>query len=381
MRSRSMLLAAAIALVAVVALGQSTITLPPDGGNQHAVVTQYLGPVKVSVDYNSPKVHQPRTGEDRRGKIWGTLVPYGMAKGLGYGTCTECPWRAGANENTVFSVSHDVKVEGQPLAAGSYGLHMIPGPDEWTAIFSKNSTSWGSFFYDPSEDALRVKVKPEKSEYHEWLTFEFPERQIDKATVAMRWEDLQVPIHISVDNVNQIYIDQARRQLRNAQGFSWMNYNAAAQFALTSKIAPKDALQWAQTASTPPFPGQENFTTLMTLADAQEANGMQADAAKTREKAKASPATTAMDLHQYGRSLLQQGKKDEALTIFELNAKRHPSEWPVNVGLARGNSAVGRYKEALKYAKLALAQAPDDSNRGMLKTGIAKLEQGKDMNQ
>jgi hypothetical protein len=297
------LLAAAITLVAVVA-------------------PQYLGPVKVSVDYNSPKVHQPGTGEDRRGKIWGTLVPYGMAKGLGYGTCTECPWRVGANENTVFSVSHDVKIEGQPLAAGSYGLHMIPGPDEWTAIFSKNSTSWGSFFYDPSEDALHVKVKPEKSEYHEWLTFEFPERQIDKATVAMRWEDLQVPIHISVDNVNQIYIDQVRRQLRNAQRFSWVNYNAAAQFALTNKIAPKDALQWAQAAATPPFPGQENFTTLMTLADAQEANGMQADAAKTRDKALASPAATAIDLHLYARSLLQQGKKDAALAIFELNAKR-----------------------------------------------------------
>jgi DUF2911 family protein len=378
MRSRSALLATTIVLFGVVAFGQ--VTLPPDGGNQHAVVTQFLGPVKVTVDYNSPKVHQPRTGEDRRGKIWGTLVPYGMAKGLGYGTCTECPWRVGANENTVFSVSHEVKVEGQPLAAGSYGLHMIPGPDEWTAIFSKNSTSWGSFFYDPSEDALRVKVKPEKSEYHEWLTFEFPERQIDKATVAMRWEDLQVPIHISVDNVNQIYIDQARRQLRNAQGFSWENYNEAARFALTNKIAARDALQWAQTAATPAFPGQENFTTLITLADAQAANGMQSEAAKTRERALVSPTATAMDLHQYGRSLLQEGKKDEALAIFELNAKRHPNEWPINVGLARGNSAVGRYKEALKYAKLALAQAPDDANRGSLKTGIEKLEQGKDMN-
>jgi len=119
----------------------------------------------------------------------------------------------------------------------------------------------------------------------------------------------------------------------------------------------------------------------MTLADAQEANGMQAEAAKTRDRALASPAATAIDLHLYGRSLLQQGKKDAALAIFELNAKRHPNEWPVNVGLARGNSAVGRYKEALKYAKLALAQAPDDGNRSVLKAGIEKLEQGKDMNQ
>ena len=65
-----------------------------------------------------------------------------------FGTCgDECPWRAGANENTVFRVSHDVKVEGQPLAAGSYGLFMIAGPEEFTIIFSKNSTSWGHYFY------------------------------------------------------------------------------------------------------------------------------------------------------------------------------------------------------------------------------------------
>src|SRR3989442_9515455 len=378
MRSRFTLLAAAVLLVAATAAGQ--ITLPPSGENQRASITQYLGLVKVTVDYNSPKVHSPFTGEDRRGKIWGTLVPYGMAKGLGYGTCTECPWRVGANENTVFTVSNNVKVEGQPLPAGAYGLHMIPGQDDWTVIFSKNSTSWGSFFYDPKDDALRISVKPAKSEYHEWLAFEFPERQLDKATVAMKWEDLQVPIHISVDNIAQLYLNQMRNELRGAKGFAWQNWNAAARYALQNKIDPKQALQWAQTATTP-FPGQENFITLMTLADAQAANGMEADARKTRDRALASPTATAIDMHLYARSLLTQGKKDEALAIWELNAKRHPNEWPVNVGLARGNSAVGKYKEALKYAKLALAQAPDDNNRKNLQSGIAKLEQGKDMNQ
>jgi tetratricopeptide (TPR) repeat protein len=79
--------------------------------------------------------------------------------------------------------------------------------------------------------------------------------------------------------------------------------------------------------------------------------------------------------------LQQQGKKEQALAVFELNAKKHPNEWPVNVGLARGYSSVGRYKDALKYAKLAVAQAPDDTNKKNLQQGIAKLEQGKDMNQ
>jgi len=160
------------------------VTLPPDGGNQKASVSQWIGLVEVNITYNAPKVTAP-DGTDRSGKIWGQLVPYGMAD-LGFGTCgKECPWRAGANENTVFRVSHPVKIEGQPLPAGAYGLHMIPGPEEWTVIFSKNSTSWGSFFYTAAEDALRVKVKPVKCEYNHWLTYEFTERRLDRAKVAL----------------------------------------------------------------------------------------------------------------------------------------------------------------------------------------------------
>jgi hypothetical protein len=241
MRARPTLLSILVLLLAATAGAQTSITLPPDGENQHATVTQYLGLVKVSIDYHSPKVHSPRGGEDRRGKIYGTLVPYGMAKGLGYGTCTDCPWRVGANENTVFTTSNDVKIEGQPLPAGSYGLHMIPGPDEWTVIFSKNSTSWGSFFYDPADDALRVKVKPAKSDYHEYLTFEFPERKLDRATATMQWEDLQVPFTISVDNISNLYISTIRNELHNAQGFNWQNWVGAARYALQNKDN-KDAL-------------------------------------------------------------------------------------------------------------------------------------------
>ena len=355
------------------------LTMPPDGANQRASVTQYLGLVRVTIDYNSPKVHNPHTGEDRRGKIWGKLVPYGLVD-LGFGTCKECPWRAGANENTVFTVSHDVKIEGKALPAGSYGLHMIPGENEWTIVFSKNNKSWGSFFYDPAEDALRVNVKPGKSEYHEYLTYEFPERQLDKATAALRWEELQVPFAISVDNINDLYLAQIRNELRGDKGFEWENWANAARFALENKDL-KEGLAWAKTGASPRFPGQVNFVTLSTLADLQAANGLDADAKKTREAALNHATATVIDLHQYGRQLLAKGKKEEAMAVWELNAKRHPNEWPVNVGLARGNSALGHYDEALKYAKLALTQAPDEMNRTALAEGVRKLEAGKDMNQ
>jgi hypothetical protein len=148
------------------------MTLPPSGNNQKAEVVQYIGPVRISIGYSSPAVHGTAGlagGKDRRGHIWGELVPYGLSD-LGFGNGKPGPWRAGANENTVFGASHNVLIEGKLLPAGHYGLHMIPNRDEWTLIFSKNWHEWGSFFYEESDDALRVNVKPHPHEYREYLT-------------------------------------------------------------------------------------------------------------------------------------------------------------------------------------------------------------------
>lgn len=367
-----------LALLAAAAVSGQAITTPSSGDNQHAIVSQFIGPVKVTIDYNSPKVHSPANGEDRRGKIWGGLVPYGLTN-LGFGTCTECPWRAGANENTTFTVSQPVKVEGQDLPAGTYGFFFIADPNDWTAIFSKNSTSWGSFFYNAAEDQLRVKVKPQKSEYNEWLTYEFTERQTDHATVAMKWEDLQLPIHITVPNMTDIYLSQIRQELRNSPGFTWQNWNAAAQYALKAKRLD-DAYEFAKQAmNTQAGIGQENFVTLSTLAEIEEARGMP-EAKARREKALSHPTATAIQVHQYARQQLQKGNKAEAIRVWQLNAKMHPNEWPVNVGLMRAWSAQGNYKEALKYAKLAASQAPDAGNKKNLEDAMKKLEAGKDVN-
>ena len=176
------------------------LTQPPSGGNQKASVTQFIGLVEVKIVYSSPDVTGPQ-GADRRGQIWGQLVPYGLTN-LGFGTATEAPWRAGANENTVFTVSHDVEIQGKALPAGSYGLHMIVREEgePWTLIFSNDSTSWGSFFYEAGEDALRVDAIPEKAPFREWLTYDFIDRQQDKATAALHWEEVRVPFEISVPN-------------------------------------------------------------------------------------------------------------------------------------------------------------------------------------
>ena len=365
--------AAAIAFAVTASLQAQPVTLPPDGNNPKASASLSIGLVEVGITYNSPKVTAP-DGSDRKGKIWGQLVPYGMAN-LGFGTCgDQCPWRAGANENTVFSVSRDVKIEGQPLPAGSYGLFMIPGQDEWTIIFSKNHTSWGSYFYKAEEDQLRVKVKPVASEYHHWLTYEFTDRGLDTATAALKWELLSVPWTITVDNAIDLYVQNLRDELRTSPGFTWQAWEQAARFCLDRKVNLNEGLAWAQNAVGLPFIGQENFTTLRTLADLQAANGLAAEAGKSEQRALEHPTAGVLDLHQYGRQLITRGEKEKGLKVLELNAARHPGVWPVNVGLARGYAAVGRTQEALKAARAALQQAPDDVNRRNLEKMIQDLQ-------
>ncbi len=354
-------------------LPAQTLTLPPDGGNMKASVTQAIGPVTVSVSYSSPRVHL--AGQDRTGRIWGELVPYGMSD-LGFNGCTSCPWRAGANENTVFTVSHPIKVEGRPLPAGSYGLHMVPGKETFTVIFSRHAGAWGSYFYDPKEDALRVEVKPAKAEFHEWLSYEFTEREPARATLALFWENLKVPVALAVEDPDEIYFQTLVRELRGGMGFNWVHLSNAAQFTLKTGKHLEEGLAWARRAVEAPYIGQENFQTLSTVGLLELALGRAEQAARTFEKAIAGGAPRPVDGHQLGRQLLQQGRKAEALRIFEANARRFPNQWPVHVGLARGHAANGNLKKALEHARLGLAQAPDELNRKSLAGMVEQLEKG-----
>ncbi|HQQ78698.1 MAG TPA: DUF2911 domain-containing protein [Thermoanaerobaculia bacterium] len=372
---RTLALAAAAALVTVwagPALAQPH-HLPASGDNQRASVTQQIGPVDVTISYGSPRV--VLRGNDRRGKIWGALVPYGMTE-LDFNDCKSCPWRAGANEGTVFTTTGEIKVQGKSLPAGSYGLFAITGPEEWTFIFSKNTTSWGAYWYDPKEDVLRVTTKPAKSEYHEWLTYEFTEREPAKATVALKWEDLQVPLALTVDDAPARWVAKMKDALRGYTGFTWQNWQQAADYCLKNKIALPEALDWAQRAAGPNFGGENQLPAQMTLARALAANGKEAEAAKVWDKAVNLPGATPIQIHVVGRTLLTEGKTDQAMKVFQLNAKRYPNQWPVHVGLMRGYAAAGDAKKALAEARLALPQAPDPGNKKGLEDAIAKLEKG-----
>ncbi len=361
---------------------QPRLTLPPGGDNQKTSITQHMGLVAVTIEYNSPDVHGP-TGEDRKGKIWGQLVPWGMVD-LGVRGGEKSPWRAGSNENTTFAVTHDVEIEGQKLPAGKYGLHMIPAENgEWTIIFSKNADAWGSFFYDESEDALRVPAKAEKADYREWLDYEFLDRKLDTCLVALEWENLRVPFRVKVPDTLGLYVASLRRELTSAYGFQWEAFDAAANFLLQRDTENKYidlALEWSNQSMSPVIGGQRNFTTLVTQSTVLDRLKRTEESKKAREEALADPAVTALQIHFFARGLTQQGKHQEALEVFQENARRFPGAWPTEVGLARGYAGIGDNKKALEHAKKALDNAPDEGNKRNIAGLITRLEKGENIN-
>ena len=139
-----------------------------------AKVSENVGSTLVTIDYSQPSI--------KGREIWGGLVPYGKV------------WRTGANEATTFEVSTDVKVEGESLKAGKYGLFTVPSENEWVIIFNSVSDQWGAFSYDESKDVLRVKVKPEQvADNTEKMTFNIS----DDGVVSLKWEKLVVNFNVS----------------------------------------------------------------------------------------------------------------------------------------------------------------------------------------
>jgi tetratricopeptide (TPR) repeat protein len=293
-------------------------------------------------------------------KIWGGLEPSGKV------------WRAGADENTTFDVTDPVTIEGKALPKGTYGLHMIPGQNEWTVIFSKNSTSWGSYTYDPAEDALRVTVKPQASDFHEALTYDFDTPTANTAIVTMRWEKVAVPVKLQV-NTDEVVQQSIKNQLRGYPKWSWLGWDQAANYLLVHKIALPDALKYADES----IQSEERFDNLMTKADVLDALSKKDDASTIRKRAIA--MATATQLHSYGRQLQGQGKKDQAFDIFRTNIKRNPDHWLVHSEIARLAVAESRFDNAVKEMRLAMAKAPTQY-KPVMETLVQRLEAKEDIN-
>jgi hypothetical protein len=357
--------------IALIGIANAQLTSLPDAGNKRATVSEQVGITDVTIHYNRPHV------KGREGHIWGQLIPVGYVD-QGFGSSKAAPWRAGANENTWIEFSTDVMIEGQPLAAGKYGFFVAYDPNECTLIFSKNSTSWGSFFYKPEEDALRVKVKPVPADKSvEWLKYEFADQTPASTQVQLQWEKLIIPFKIETDVVNT-QLASLRKELRSEKGFNWESWNQAALYCAQNKTNLDEALLWADTATSVNFGGSQSFQAWSTKATVLDSLGRSAEAAQTMKKAL--PYASLNELYFYGRTLTRHKKGKEAFEIFKIDYDKHPNEFLTNAGMARGYSAIGDYKKALTFAQKAQAQAPDKPNKDILDRMVKTLQDGKDVN-
>ncbi|MBS1599159.1 MAG: DUF2911 domain-containing protein [Bacteroidetes bacterium] len=352
-------------------LVEAQLTTTPSGGNKKAVIGERIGLTDILINYDRPGVKK------REGQIWGALVPVGYSD-QGFGNTKQAPWRAGSNENTTIEFSTDVKVEGQTLPAGKYGFFIAYDPNECTLIFSKNNSSWGSFYYNPAEDALRVKVKPvaiDKSV--EWLKYEFIDQTDSTATVALQWEKLMIPFKIEVDVV-AAQLASFRRELQTNKGFMWESWMQAAQWCAQKNTNLDQALLWADSATSTTFGGDRSFQAWSAKAQILEKLNRGNEALEVMKKA--TPLGNIFELHQYARQLVAQKNAKQALEVFKTNYNMHPNEFTTNMGLARGYSAVGDYKKALEYITKAQAQSPDPVNKANVEKSIKLLKEGKDIN-
>ncbi len=322
---------ALLTVAAAFAAAQVPLTLPDQ--SQRATVSQNVGLTEIAVAYHRPAV---------KGRaIWGGLMPYGKM------------WRAGANENTTISFSSPVTVAGKKLPAGTYGLHVLPTEREWTFILSTVSWAWGSFTYDPAEDAVRVSATPAGAPFLEHLAYTLDEPGPDHVLVSLHCEKLQASFRVDV-KTHDVVLASIRRELRSLPRFSWQGWNQAAQYCLQNNVDLEEGLGWADRS----IKLNENMANLVTKAGLVEARGNAAEAATLRAKGLA--IGTEAQVNQYGYVLLGQGKTDEAIAVFAKNVTDHPQSWNVYDSLAEAYAAKGDTAKATENYTKARSMAPPE---------------------
>ena len=328
----------------------------PDTVNLSNKVGRKLGVTQIEVNYNAPAVR------GREGQIWGTsVVPFDFTT-LGYGSDVPSPWRAGADESTTISFTTDVLINGENLPAGKYGFFIAVHENSCTLIFNKNTKGWGSYFYNKDLDILRVSTKPQKDikQSKERLEYLFTNQKDNSVVLALEWEHWRIPFTISVD-LKKTVLESIQQQLSGALGFDPPSLQEGARWCLNNDVNYLQALNWINSVISPSLGGQNTFSALNIKSGLLEKLGKINEAQEIRNTAL--NIATILELHQYGRELMSQNKKDEAFMIFKKNYKKFKGAWPTTVGMTRVYSAKKNFSKALEYAEQALAQAPDEASK------------------
>lgn len=347
------------------------LTSEPGGGNKKASISEQIGIVKIEINYHRPGV------KGREGKIWGTNIAHYGFKDLGFGTSIAAPWRAGANENTTIQFSHPVKIEGKDLPAGIYGFFIALGENESTLIFSKNATSWGSFYYEEEADALRVTVKNHTLQNSiEWLKYDFMNQTDSSLTIALLWEKRMIPFKVEAET-KKIQIETFKKELKTTRFDS--DFMIAANYCLQHNIELEQALEWIDRAIYSRVLGRKTFLSLNTRAEILlRLNKI--DEAKAMITEAVAYESNMHEMHYYARRFLNIGLIEEAFNYFKHNYNKYPNEVVALIGMARAYSSKKDYSAALTLLKKAQLLANDDVNKNNIIAMIKKLEEGKDIN-
>ncbi|MBO6535043.1 MAG: DUF2911 domain-containing protein [Balneolaceae bacterium] len=295
-----------LSLFLLIAISQSSnaqlpvsLSLPQVSPFEERSIT--IGFTEIKLEYSSVGIK----GRD----IWDGLIPYGEV------------WRTGANKNTVFSVSDDVLINGQPLAKGSYGFHTIPGENEWTLIFSHNSEAWGSYFYNEDEDALRVTVdSKEMDSKYEWMKFSFSEYTDTSVAISLKWAHRSVPFEVTIPR--EVTFAHIEKQFTTLPAFSWQGWLQGATYTVQNNYRLEKGLEWAERAHSM----EKNIQTVGLLGKLYILNNRIEEGLQLAEELTTSWENEWRSHYSAAEIFETADKTDEAIKAYEKAIELHPNE-------------------------------------------------------
>jgi len=305
-----------------------------------ATVSNTIGITEIKIKYHRPAVKN-RT-------IFGELIPYNKV------------WRAGANESTTISFQDRVTIDNQKLGPGTYGIHIIPNPKEWIIILSNNHTQWGSFYYDKSEDALRISVQPESIPHQELLKYDFENINANNLEVSMRWAKTKISFNVEVDEVATA-LAVIRDELRTLPRFRWHGNREAALYCWVNDVNFEEALEWLDRS----IRLDKNFKNIYLKALLLKSMGKEKDA--TTFMNEALEMGKAKDFMYMAMEVLgHHNNPDKAIQLFEIGIKNFPESSQIRAQLANAYGLVGENEKAKSMLRIATSLAKSDKESKLI---------------
>lgn len=310
--------------------------------SQKVSVSRTIGNSAIAIDYHSPAA--------KGRKIFGGIVPYDfIVEGKEYA------WRAGSNQRTTIEFPHNVKVNGNPLKAGKYGLVILVSKKEWTFVFT-NDFSWGAFQYEPAQDVLRVTVPVKKAPYQEWLSYNFVNPLAESVEVSLHWTNVKATFAVSTDVSQNIIQDILKKEEKSFNDYLVLveEYRTRGE----KDTAWQYLTQVSEKISELEVKPHEQFSYNILRAEYLISQGDTQGQQLLQETIKSAQG---FNMYYYAlNTLLVKKDKKRALALLLQNAKDHPKQWQGFLALGEYYLVDGDHKKVVESFKKAYELAPEN---------------------